>query len=127
MREISKEEFTGQSEEALLLTGKMETYQLKEGQYYVKADTIYGKGFKVLNDGSQTSITESIPLKDITVFNIKENDGLKTALVVIGIIGGVVLITYAIVIGSVVDKLADWRHWNVFTVVLQVHDNSFNL
>jgi len=30
MREISKEEFTGQSEEALLLTGKMETYQLKE-------------------------------------------------------------------------------------------------
>ncbi len=105
MSEISKEEFTGQSEEALLLTDKMETYQLEEGQYYVKADTIFGKGSKQLTDGSQISLTESIPLENITVFNVKESDGFKTVFLALGIIAGVVLLAYALFVGSAVGAL----------------------
>jgi len=87
MTEISKEEFISRENKdaALLLTNKMESYQLEQGLYIIKADTIYGKGSKLLDDGTKQPISGSIPLNDVIVFNVEETDLLGTILLTLGV------------------------------------------
>jgi hypothetical protein len=65
--------------------------------YYIENDTLYGKGKLLIGDREQL-LDRKIALSDIVYFELDELDGMKTALLVVGIlivIGGLfVLISY---------------------------------
>jgi len=111
MREVSKEEFKNQSNTAILLTNKMETYRLYKGQYYIKADTVYGKGSQILNGGIEIPSSKQIPLDNISLYSIKESDEVKTVLAFIGITAGVVLILYTILVAVSIGQYSR-INWN---------------
>ena len=109
MRELSKEEFENQSSnnEAIIFTKDLETYQLNESQYCIKADTLYGSGSKIISGDNKIPFSGKIPLENVSSISVKKSDGLATTFLVIGIIAGAVLIIGAVIVGSVASKIPD--------------------
>lgn len=109
LQEISKEEFEARTDknEATLFTKDMETYQLNKSQYYIKADTIYAIGNKIVDGDNKIPFNGKIPLENVSVISIKESDGLATTFLVIGIIAGAAIIAGVVIINSAVNEIAN--------------------
>jgi hypothetical protein len=93
MNEVAKEEFITLAgyEEALLMTRENETYELDKFQYWIKSDTLYGNGNKILNNWDKIPVKLKIPLDDVSYFGVNKSDDFGNFLLFTTSIGLIVL------------------------------------
>ena len=97
INQVSKEELQTDNSrgDLTIITNQNEIYKFEDGSYFIKSDTLFGMGIKAIAD-KQIPITNEIALGNITSIKGKESDGLKTAFLIVGIIGIVAAIGLAV-------------------------------
>jgi len=105
-RGISKDDFENQSEVKTLYvkTKFQETYRVDKGNYYVKNDTLYGKGEKIVTSSVTQPFEGCISINDIDSFQIEYYDGEKTLLLLGGIVGLAALVLFFTIIISEIEE-----------------------
>jgi len=87
----------------IAITADYKEYHFADSGYYVKNDTLYGKGFLFNKEGEQV-FDGKIALIDIESFQVNKLDGGTTAGLVIGSLIVVGVIIYAIVLSDALSN-----------------------
>jgi len=93
-------EFSGGAPSDILVKmNNLKEYRFAKGKYSIKADSLYGNGFEMVNyfEGTYAvSFEGTIPLSQIESIQYEENNTTATTFLVLGIIAVVAIIALAV-------------------------------